>query len=114
MPKKKTNMLGAWMFLIGVILAVIFGFINYGLWLGWLLVIIGIIVGLLNISNKETLPFLGAGIVLIFASYFGGFVFSTEMLGVNFLSNILKNMLMIFVPATIIVALKYLFSVGRS
>lgn len=114
MPKKKANMLGAWMFLIGVILAVIFGFVNYGLWLGWLLVIIGLVVGFLSISNKETLPFVGVGIVLILASYFGGFVFSTGMLGVNFLSNILKNILMIFVPATIIVALRYLFSAGRS
>ena len=102
MPKKKGSLLGAWAFLIGVILAIIFGFITVIAWLPWVLVIIGIIVGLLNITDVETQPFLLAGTVLVIVSYFGGMIFGP----ITFLGNILDNLLMLFVPATIIVALK--------
>lgn len=113
MPKKK-NLLGAWAFLIGVILAVIFGFFEYGLWLGWLLVIIGIVIGLLNIADVEVQPFLLAGTILVIVSYFGGSVFAPLKIGeIAFLQNILTNMLMLFVPATIIVALKSVFSMAK-
>ena len=110
---KRKNLIGAWAFLIGVILAVIFGFIQYGLWLGWLLLVIGVIVGLLNITDAEVQPFLMAGVILVIVSYFGSGVFGTEKLGVVFLQNILGNLLMLFVPATIIVALKSVFSMAK-
>ncbi len=112
MPKKK-NMLGAWAFLIGIILAVIFGFLAYQTWLGWLLVVLGIVIGLLNIADVEVQPFLIAGVVLVIVSYFGAGVFAFERLGVEFLGNILSNVLMLFVPATVIVALKSVFSMAR-
>lgn len=113
MPKKK-NLVGAWAFLIGVIIAVIFGFLSYATWVGWLLVIVGLIVGLLNINDEEVQPFLMAGVVLVIVSYFGAGVFSEAKLGVAFLTNILSNLLMLFVPATIIVALKSVFGIART
>ncbi|MGB9708108.1 MAG: hypothetical protein ACPLXC_02145 [Candidatus Pacearchaeota archaeon] len=113
MPKKK-NLLGAWAFLIGVILAVIFAFITAGAWLGWVLVIIGIIIGLLNIADVEVQPFLLAGAILVIVSYFGSGVFALIKIGdIPFLANILSNILMLFVPATIIVALKSVFSMAK-
>jgi hypothetical protein len=112
MPKKK-NLIGAWAFLIGVILAVIFGFLAYGLWLGWVLLIIGIVIGLLNITDSEVQPFLLAGVILVIVSYFGGFVFGVDKLDVAYLSQILSNLLMLFVPATIIVALKSVFTMAK-
>jgi len=113
MPKKK-NLVGAWAFLIGVVLAIIFGFLSYTTWLGWLFVILGIIVGLLNITDTEVRPFLMAGVVLVIVSYFGASVFSEVKLGTAFLVNILNNLLMLFVPATVIVALKSVFSIARA
>ncbi len=114
MPKKKGNLLGAWAFLVGVILAVIFGFFTYGAWLGWVLVAVGIVIGLLNITDTEAQPFLIAGTVLVIVSYFGGNVFSALVIGnIAFLNNILANLLMLFVPATVIVALKSVFSMAR-
>ncbi len=109
MPKKKDNWVGAWAFLIGVILAVIFAFVGPATWLPWVLVIIGIIVGLLNIADVEVQPFLMAGTVLVIVSYFGSGVFE----GLAFLRNILDNLLLLFVPATIIVALKSVFAMAR-
>jgi hypothetical protein len=115
MPKGKSNLLGAWAFLIGVILAVIFGFFSYPIWIGWIMVIIGIIIGLLNISDTESQPFLMAGVILVIVSFFGAGVFIDLKIGnIAFLSNILKNMLILFVPATIIVALKSVFSMAHN
>ena len=112
MPKKK-NLIGAWAFLIGVILAVIFGFISYGVWLGWLLVIVGLVIGLLNITDEEVQPFLMAGAILVIVSYFGSNVFGADKLGVAYLTQIMANLLTLFVPATIVVALKSVFSLSK-
>jgi hypothetical protein len=116
MPKKTGgNLLGAWAFIIGVILAIIFGlFTVSGFWLAWVLVVVGLIVGFLNVADAEVQPFLIAGAILVIVSYFGGAVFTVAKLGWAGLSNILGNLLMVFVPATIIVALKSVFSMSRA
>lgn len=114
MPKRK-NLLGAWAFLIGVILAVIFGlFLDLTIaWVGWILVLIGIIIGLLNIADTEVQPFLMAAAILVIVSYFGGSVFDVVKVGGWSLTNVLKSILMLFTPATIIVALKSVFSLAK-
>ena len=107
---KGSNVLGSWAFLIGVILAVILGgFV--GVSNNWLitLVVIGIIVGLLNIGDSETTPFLLSGAVLIIASSMGGSLMSS----ISFVGGILNALLAIFIPATIIVAIKNVFSLAR-
>jgi len=110
--KKSSNVLGSWAFLIGVILAVIIGlgFVGSltGVWL-YILVVIGLIVGLLNITDKQVTPFLMSGIVLIIASSLGQGVVGN----VPYLSGVLQAILAIFVPATIIVAIKNVFSLAR-
>lgn len=110
MPKKNSNMLGSWAFLIGVILAVILGLFG-GLTetMSIILVVIGLVVGLLNIGSDEVQPFLMSGVVLIIAAAFGQQVIQT----VGFLDNILEALLLVFVPATVIVALKNVFSLAR-
>ncbi len=113
MAKKKSNMLGSWSFLIGVILAVIFGFFQIrGLSQGvvYLLVVIGIIVGLLNITDEEVAPFLMAGAILVIVGTLGQGVVSA----VPLFDRILESLTVLFVPATIIVALKHVFSLARS
>ncbi len=100
--------LGGWAFLIGVILAIIFGFVAAGEWLTWTLVILGIIIGLLNIADKEVKPFLWAGAVLVIVSALGGNVFT------GWLKTILDNMLLLFVPATIVVALRSVMGIAKA
>ena len=112
MPKKRQkSSVGSWAFLIGVVLALILGVMG-NISQGWLvaLVIIGLIVGLLNITENEAEPFMIAGIVLIIASAFGQGVVNT----IPSLSRILEALLVIFVPATIIVAIKHVFSMARN
>lgn len=103
---------GAWAFLIGVVLAVIIGLISGGtinaLWTG-ILALIGLIVGLLNVTDKEVTPFLMAGVILVIASSLGGDVMSSVPLA----GGVLKAINILFVPATIIVALKSVFSLAK-
>ena len=106
------NVIGGWAFLIGVVLAIILGafggVLNETIIL--ILFIIGIIVGLLNVTDKETGPFLMAGTVLVIVSSLG-----SDVLGkVNLLEGILDAILILFVPATVIVALKSVFSMAKS
>ncbi len=105
-----TGKLGAWAFLVGIILAVVFAFVTYGTWLPWTLVVIGLVVGLLNITESEVSPFLMAGTILVIVAAFGADVMGTIM----YLQNILNNIMMLFVPATIIVALKSVFTLARN
>jgi len=56
------------------------------------------------------MPFLMSGVVLIIASALG----SNLMSGVPYIGTILDAILAIFVPATVIVAIKNVFSLARS
>ncbi|MDP3728880.1 MAG: hypothetical protein Q8R18_05525 [bacterium] len=91
-------------------MAVVFGFISAGAWLAWLLVVIGLVVGLVNISDKEIGAFLTAGTVMVLMGYFGGQTLSS----VVYLSAIFNNILTLFVPATIVVAVKSVLSLARN
>lgn len=108
--RTKENTIGKWAFLVGMILAVVLGLIGQ-LTSGWIfvLVFIGLIVGLLNIAEKEVGAFLMSGAVLILVSALGENVLDVSPL----LSNILQAILAIFVPATIIVAIKNVFSLAK-
>ncbi|HRZ85562.1 MAG TPA: hypothetical protein P5277_02165 [Candidatus Paceibacterota bacterium] len=121
MTKESTKeKIGSWAFLIGVVIALVlgiyYGYINKEInSLGILvLVIIGILVGFLNISGKEVTPFLLSGAVLIIASNLGQALLSTTsgMTG-NILSAILIALLAIFVPSTIVVAIKNVFALAK-
>jgi len=108
--KRGGNMIGSWAFLVGVVLAVIFGLIgNLGQNLIYVLVILGVIIGLLNIADEEVSPFLMAGTVLVIVSTLGQSVVSS----VKYFDTILQALTILFVPATIIVALKHVFTLAR-
>ncbi len=108
---KYGNTIGGWAFLIGVLLAIIIG----AGWIkasnGWTIgfLVIGLIIGLLNIADEETTPFLMSGVILIIASSLGN-----DSLGsIGWVSGILNSLLAIFVPATIVVAIRNVFSLAR-
>lgn len=108
---KGVDIVGKWAFLIGVILAVVLGLFDpvLGNW-AIVLVVIGLIVGLLNVADKEVTPFLMSGAVLIIASALGGSIMSD----VPYVGAILDALLVVFVPATVIVAIKNVFSLARN
>lgn len=110
----KKNILGAWAFLIGVILAVIVGIYSVNSETGQmtvaLLVVLGIIIGILNVTGSETKDFMIAGIVLVLASSLG-----RDVLGsVVYIQSVIDALIALFVPATIIVALKSVFAIAKN
>ena len=117
MAKSSTvNLVSSWAFLIGVVLAVILGALagssGEGIKPIWtlVLVVIGIAVGLINVTGKEANPFLLSGAVLILASSMGSAVLGE----VPYLNEIFEALLAIFVPSTIIVAIKNAFMLERN
>ena len=114
---KTGGMLGKWAFLIGILLAVIVGlFGSLTSTIIAILLVIGIIVGLLNVGSKEATPFLLAVVSLILVAAFGADVLTvTYNIGGWILNpvNILKAIMALIVPATIIVALKTVFSIAK-
>ncbi len=113
--KSKKNLIGAWAFLIGVILAIAIGLFSdylsantYKIIL-YILVVLGIAIGLLNITLKESSKFLLTALVLILVAYIGQSVMSI----IPQIGKILGALLVLFVPATIIVSLKSIFDIAK-
>ena len=111
----KGNLLGSWSFLVGLVLAVLLGLGLGGSYSGtmlWLVFLLGLIVGLLNISAKEVNAFLTGGTILVLVSFLGVQVgvFNGQA---AVIANILNGILVLFVPATIVVAIKSVFALAR-
>ena len=121
MVKSKENLLGAYAFLVGVVLAVIFGVFNKSLeQAGGLfysaLVVIGLIVGFMNVGDKDSKTFLMASLSLVIVGALGMEPLKYVALNnyvVTSLRNVLGSLLLLFVPATIVVALKTVFSMAK-
>jgi len=124
--KSKENSLGAWAFLIGVILALLIGLSTtiipipaltaYSAQIYAILSILGLIVGFVNVTGKESQTFLLAGAVLVIVSRFGMDSVTGSLIGIGVgdtVSSIFAALLVLFVPATIVVALKTVFSIAK-
>jgi len=118
--RSRENLIGAWAFLIGVILAVIVGGFAQEkinpLILG-ILAILGLIVGYF-VSEKDVQTFLFAAVSLVIVSFAGiqGLVLSAAVMGIaigKIVASILGALLVLFVPATIIVSIKTVFSLAK-
>ena len=126
MLRSRENFLGAWAFLVGVVLAVIIGLsttflpipalVNYSKQIYATLVFLGIIVGAMNVTGKDSQTFLIAGAVLVIVSRFGMDSVSGSVIGIDLrdaVTSVFSALLVLFAPATIIVALKTVFSIAR-
>lgn len=126
--QSKENSWSAWVFLAGVVLAVAIGISassllpfeelqKYSKPIYALLVLVGLSVGFLTkISGKESQTFLIAGTVIVLVSKFGMETVNSSLIGiglVDIVSSTFAALLVLFVPATIVVALKTVFSVSR-
>ncbi|VVB81516.1 Uncharacterised protein [uncultured archaeon] len=101
---------GHWAFLIGVALAVIAGFVPalQKPSVTWILVLLGLIVGLLNITSKEVQEFLIATIALVVAASSAVNIFTTG----SVMYMILANIVTFVFPASLIVALKAIWQLA--
>ena len=126
--KSQENSLGAKAFLIGVILAVFIGIstssllplskvTQYSPQIYAVLVLLGLFVGYsINVSGKDAQTFLFTGAILVVISKFGMESVKGSLIGiglVDIVSSTFGALLTLFVPATIIVALKTVFSIAK-
>jgi hypothetical protein len=124
--KSQENFVGAWVFLTGVILAIVIGIITtffipvskitqYSSPIYGILVILGLVVGMkINVSGKDSQTFLVSSAVLVIVSKFGMESVMGSLIGIgigDLVASVFGALLVLFVPATIIVALKTVFSI---
>jgi len=108
---------GGWAFLIGIVIALL-----AGIWsattgsadatVTLVLVVLGLLVGLLNIQDKETMPFLVAAIALGAGSATLGPLSATPLVG-EWLLPIFNHIAVFIAPAAFIVALKAIYGMAR-
>jgi len=115
MAKGKGNVLGMvgfWAFIVGLVIAFVAGIVfPQNPFIIVVLVILGLIIGFLNITAKEIMLFLVATIALIVV----GNVFAPlTTLGIGaLLGSILSYVATLMAPAAIVAAVKALWAVGK-
>ena len=101
--------IGKWAFIIGLVVAVFAGLFFQPDWAIWVLAILGVIVGFLNVSAEDTQGFLLAAIALTLSATA---LNTLPILGKAF-SLILPFVVAFVAGATIVIALKELFQAAR-
>ncbi len=101
--------IGKWAFIVGLVIAVLAGIGFNQPWFTWVLAVLGLIVGFLNVTSGETQGFLLAAIALIISAnavaeipYVGGYA-----------TAILANVVAFLAAAVLVVALRALFETVR-
>tara|TARA_Y100000310_G_C20632636_1_gene789456 strand:- start:1358 stop:1702 length:345 start_codon:yes stop_codon:yes gene_type:complete len=106
---KKMEKVGKIAFLVGVALAIVLGVIGQAsaLWVG-ILAILGLAVGFLNVTHKESTSFLVAVVALLLAVGNGTISAQISSLWIN-LGMMLSNIVAFVAPAALIVALRGIY-----
>ncbi len=111
---------GAYSFMVGVLIAVVLGlFAAYirppvAPILVSLLVVLGLIVGFLNVTGKQTQEFLTVGTILAIVSYVGGAANLAQVMYIGpYLIGIFGNIMAFVVPAVIVVGLKDILKLAK-
>ena len=104
--------MGRWAFIIGLIIAVLLGFVTFS-YASLILVILGLIVGFMNVSDKEATPYLIAVIALMLVGVAG--LQALTVLGslYTWIQTVLTSFIVFVAASAVVVALKELFDMGR-
>lgn len=105
--------IGAFAFLGGILLSVIFGLIygmSHPVWLSTVLIILGLVIGLLNIEDRNISLFLIASITFIATS---NSINAIPVVG-DVLRGILVNLVYFVAPAALIVSIVAIIRVSNS
>jgi hypothetical protein len=109
--------IGVWAFIIGVVLALVGSFLKgYESIVIAALVLVGLIVGFLNVTEDETKDFLMASVAMMIALFTAGQAVATfTTLGSvgTYLINVLSNVNIFVFPATIVVAMKAIYNLAK-
>lgn len=112
------NEIGKWAFIIGALLAVLMGILEgvgqvlgTNAWLMMLLLVLGLVIGFVNITAKEVEPFLIAAIAVLAAAGTSNLVIGNMLftpLG-TILAAIAKDIVLVVAPAALIVGVRAVY-----
>jgi len=108
------DLVGKWAFLIGLVIAVIAGFVTgYASLVLLVLFILGLVVGLLNVTEKDSTKFLVAVVALLVLGV--GSINALSVLGVvsSYLDVILGNFIAFVAAAGLVVSVKIVIEAAR-
>ena len=104
--------IGRYVFLLGLVISVLAGFVNLGFYGGTGLFVLGIVVGVLNVTGKEVQKFLLATVALMLVGA------SVNMLsalpGGGFVSIVIAHFTVFVAGGALIVALKEVYGVTKT
>lgn len=125
MLKSRENSVAAWSFLIGIILAILIGLSttlftvntlkSISAPIYFVLLILGIVVGSMITGGKDSQAFMLTGAILVIISKFGMESVRESLIGigvVDIVTSMFSALLVLFIPATIVVAIKSVFSMS--
>ena len=101
---------GKYGFIAGLIICALAGFGLEATWVPWVLAVLGLIVGFLNVAEKEVSTFLLASIALIMSA---AAMVSLPFVG-GVLTTILAYLVVFIAPAVLVVALKGLLATAST
>ena len=101
--------LGKWAFIVGFVICVVAGLVVAEPWMYWVLAVLGLIVGFMNITAAETQGFLIASIALMLSA--------TSIIAIPFIglavTAVLANIVVFISAAVLIVAVTSLFEIAK-
>jgi len=100
--------IGRWAFIVGLVISVIAGFVNFGAMGLMALVVLGVIVGLLNVTGGEVQQFLLGTVALMLVGSLLGTALGTVIGG------ILSAFVAFVAGAALIVALKEVYTITKA
>jgi hypothetical protein len=100
--------IGKWAFIAGVVLAFGIAFVQFDQ-AYWVLAVLGLVVGVLNVTDDETQGFLIAAIALILSATS---IRTVPSIG-GVISTICGNLAVFIGPAMLVVSIKHLFEAAK-
>lgn len=109
----KTALIGRWAFIFGIVIAILLGFMDFS-YASVTLVILGLIVGFINITEKESHKYLLAVIALLLIGFSGLQIFAILNSGVSdWIQRILTAFVTFVASSGLVVAIKEVFHLGE-
>ena len=109
--------MGGYAFIAGVAIAILAGFVSgYETIVAPLLVVLGIVVGFMNVKDKEVSSFLLASVAVLAAGVgsLSGLTDVTAIAGIGtMVESILQNILAFVAPAAFVVGMKVIKDIGH-
>jgi len=119
MAKKEATSIGSYAFIGGVLLAIVLGFMVAQTWMIAILAVLGLVVAVMNIPEKQEQGYLLANVALLI----GAGTFSTMLstlaapvqLGgfASILQSILGNLVFFVAPGAVLIALKDVYNLAQ-